>query len=142
MPEPKTTLQDGKPIHYSVGALIERGGKYLLIFRAQDPKCYAGVAGHVDEGEEPTDAIRREVNEESGLQLTESKLLFEEFVDWNWCRRGVTGHYWRLYACQVTGEVQLNASETKSIDWYTPQQIRDLDFEPVWKYWFEKLSIL
>lgn len=40
-------------MHYSAGALIRRGDKYLLIDRAKPPFERAGVAGHIDEGESP-----------------------------------------------------------------------------------------
>ena len=74
-------------MHFSVGALIERDGKYLLIERAVPPLGFAGVAGHVDEGEDERHAIMREVKEEIGFDVHDPKLLLEEELDWNWCVR-------------------------------------------------------
>ena len=126
-------------MHYSVGALIENDGKYLLIDRAKPPFGFAGVAGHIDTGENELEALMREVKEESGLEVKSYELLFEEELDWNECRHGVKVHYWRLFRCVVVGELVRNLQETKSIKWYSLEQIRNLPLEPVWKYWFDKI---
>lgn len=132
----------GKKIHYSVGALIEKDGKYLLIDRANPPFGFAGLAGHIDEGETEIEALFREVQEESGLKVEKYKLLFEEEVGWNECSKGVRGHYWYLFKCEVSGEIKMDSSEEKSIGWLSKEQIADLKLEPVWEYWFRKLEII
>lgn len=140
MPEPKSTIVGGSQIHFSVGAVIKRAEKYLLINNRH--YGWAGVAGHIDEGEEPLHAVKREVLEESGLKVDSCELLFEEMIAWNWCHRGVTGHHWYLYECTVTGNIKQNTAETESIGWYTVEEIKKFELEPVWKYWFERLEII
>lgn len=143
MPEPMISKSSkGEPMHYSVGAIVKKDGKYLLIDRAEPPYGFAGLAGHVDEDEEPLTALKREVNEESGLTVLGSELLYEEEVEGNLCRRGINTHYWYLYQCDVTGDIVHNERETKSIKWYSPEEIKDLGLEPVWEYWFKKLKII
>lgn len=142
MPVAKQTIRNGRMIHYSVGALIKQNDKYLIIYRAIPPICFAGIAGHIDEGEEPLVAIKREVSEESGLEVKNCQLLFEEMVDSNWCSKGVVGHYWYLYHCEVGGIIKQNFIETKSIGWYSIEEIKNMELESVWKYWFEKLKLL
>ncbi|MBI5733288.1 NUDIX domain-containing protein [Candidatus Jorgensenbacteria bacterium] len=142
MSKPKERIQDGKIIHYSVGALIQEKGRYLLIERGVPPPGFAGIAGHIDQNETPEEALKREVEEESGLKIQRYELLFQEFITWNWCSKGVTGHYWYLFECQVSGEIKINVRETKSIKWYTAEEIRTLALEPVWKHWFEKTEII
>lgn len=143
MSQPRTGVsQKGQPLHYSVGAVIKNEKKYILIDRKNPPLGYAGLAGHVDENETPEQALWREVKEESGLTVLETRLLFEEEVEDNRCKRGVNTHYWYLYECSVSGEVQWNPHETKSIGWYTKNEIRKLPLEPVWDYWFRKLQII
>jgi len=134
--------RDGKLMHYSVGALIKKDGKYLLIDRVQPPFGFAGIAGHIDEGENPEQALKREVEEESGLKIEKYKLLFEEELDWNWCSKGVGIHYWYLYECDVSGKIKENYTETKSIGWYSAEEIKKLKLEPVWEYWFKKIKII
>ncbi len=137
-----TTSSKGKPMHFSVGAIIQRDRKYLLIDRVKPPFGFAGVAGHVDEGETPEEALQREVEEESGLVVQEYRLLYEEEIEKNICSKGTEVHYWYLYECIVEGEIKHNTKETKSIRWYTKEEIKKLTVEPVWGYWFTKLMLL
>ncbi|MBT4122277.1 NUDIX hydrolase [bacterium] len=143
MAKPKPSKnKDGKLMHYTAGALIKRGDKYLLIDRVKPPLGFAGVAGHIDEGEDETQALKREVEEESGLKVDDYKILFEEELNWNWCSKGADSHYWYLFECDVSGEIKQNYNETKSIGWYTVDEIKKLKLEPVWEYWFKKLKII
>ncbi len=142
MAKEKEEIRDGEKIHFSVGALIERDGKFLLIDRAIPPFGFAGIAGHIDAGESPEEALRREIKEECGLDLGKYEPIFEEFVAWDECSRGVRGHYWYLYRCEVSGDIKFNARETKKIGWFPLEEIGRLTLEPVWKYWFEKLGMV
>jgi 8-oxo-dGTP pyrophosphatase MutT (NUDIX family) len=143
MSKPKVgTSTKGEVMHFSVGALIERGGQYLLIDRVHPPYGFAGPAGHVDEGEEPAETLVREIFEESGLTVQNHELVFEEELGWNYCGQGAQTHYWYLYKCDAVGDVKHNTEETKSIGWYTIEQIKTLSLEPVWEYWFKKFGIL
>ncbi|MFC1678278.1 NUDIX hydrolase [Patescibacteria group bacterium] len=129
-------------MHFSVGAVIEKDCKYLLIDREIKPLGFAGLAGHINEGETPEQTLIRKVEEESGLQVVDYNLLFEEEVEWNWCHAGIQSHYWYLYSCEVKGVIKNNKIASKSIGWYSPQKISNLELEPVWQYWLEKLNIL
>ena len=143
MPKPKTgTARDGKPMHFSVGALIERGGKYLLIDRAVPPFGFAGVAGHVDQGEDEKQAVIREVKEEVGLTVRDPQLILEEELDGNWCSKGITSHYWYIFRCPVAGDIHRSTGETKSAGWYAKEDIKTLTLEPAWEYWFKKLKVI
>lgn len=143
MAKPKEgKTNSGEQMHYSVGALIEKDSKYLLIDRAVPPLGFAGIAGHIDEGEDALEALKREAEEESGLQISNCEQLFEEELDWNWCSKGVNSHYWYLFKCDVSGELQRSERETKSIGWYSEEEIKKLKLEPVWEYWFKKIKII
>lgn len=142
MANPKIYRQDGIDMHYSVGALIEKNGKILLIDRVKPPFGFAGIAGHVDEGENELDALYREVREESGLTVLSYELVAEELIPWNECRRGIKGHYWYLYKCTTRGRIKRNVKETNLIKWYSRKDIKNLKLEPVWEHWFKKLGII
>ena len=130
-----------KPMHYSVGAIIRRGGKLLMIDRNIPPFGFACVAGHIDEGETAEDAVVREVLEESGLKVERCEKIAEEELDWNRCSKGVDAHHWYLFECEVSGQERMN-EESKSIGWFSLDEIKKLELEPVWKYWFEKLGVI
>lgn len=54
-----------------VGGLIENNGKYLLVQETQE-KCYGKwnlPAGHLDQNETVFDAAKREIKEESGIDV-------------------------------------------------------------------------
>ena len=134
--------KEGKPMHYTVGALIERYGKYLVINRALPPLGWAGIAGHLNEGEDHDLAIVRKVRDEVGLEVITKKLLSSEEISWNICREGVESHYWYLYDCKATGQVKLNPKAAKSYDWLLKGEISKLQLEKVWDYWFKKFEII
>lgn len=135
-----------KIMHTSVGAIIKnKEGKILMIDRAAFPYGWACPAGHVDneKGETPEQALVREVREEVNLDVVKYKLLIHEYVDWNECVKGVRGHDWYVYeVLKWSGEVKRNLRETKDIGWFTVEEIKRLNLEKIWKYWFEKLRII
>jgi 8-oxo-dGTP pyrophosphatase MutT (NUDIX family) len=142
MPNPKLgELKDSKPMHYSVGALIKKDNKYLLIDRVKPPLGFAGLAGHIDEGEKPEEALKREVKEESGLEVIKYKLLFEEELDFDTCSKEIERHYWHLFECEIRGDINRSLHETKSIGWFSANEIKNIKLEPAWDYWFKKLKI-
>jgi len=129
--------------HKSVGAIIRSGdGKYFLIERNTQPFGFAGIAGHIDPGEIPEQALKREIKEESGFNLLEYKLVVQKFIAWNWCNKGVTGHDWYLFECRISGKITPAPREVKSSGWYSLAEIQNLRLEPVWEYWFKELGIL
>ena len=132
----------GKQMHYSAGAIIKQEGKYLLIDRAVMPYGFACPAGHVDEGEDPEQSLKREVEEETCLKIVSYRLVNEEEVQGNRCSKDIPIHYWYVFECTAEGTPKRNLRETKSIGWYTKKDIKKLKLEPVWEYWFKKLKII
>ena len=142
---PKIQYLDGEPIHYSVGALIKnKEGKYLLIDRLKEPFGFACPAGHVDEGEDYDTALVREVTEETGLIVTSIKQFgFDDSnIPQEMCSRGVGLHIWDFYEVETSGNLIFKYDEVKSIDWYTPEQIKELHLESVWAFVFKALEII
>lgn len=144
MPKPKLGISKyGKEMHCSVGAIIEKNSKYLLIDRKIEPFGFACIAGHIDEDETPEEALIREVKEESGLDVKNYKLVGDEELGNNFCSKGVNVHYWYIFKCETNGEINRSIKETKSINWYSKKEIKKLNLEkPAWEYWFKKLKII
>ncbi|MFH2018783.1 MAG: NUDIX hydrolase [bacterium] len=134
--------KDGHLMHYSVGAIIERGGKYLMIDRAVLPYGFACIAGHIETGEDPMTALAREVEEESGMKVQGCEKILETEVDWNLCSRGIRVHYWHLFECVAEGDPVLFSAEEKSIGWYSPEELGKMKLEPIWEYWLKKRGII
>lgn len=132
--------------HFSVGAVIKKHDKYLIINRNLYPPGYAGIAGHVNKGEKPEQALVREVKEESNYDIINKKLLFHEIIQGNECRTGFKIHEWFLYECKCEGKLKILKREEKSISYKNKEQINKLykrgKLEPVWEYWFKKLKVI
>ena len=145
----------------SVGMLVWKDGKLLLIERAKPPYGFAPPAGHVDEFGSFEEAARQELKEEVGLDVVDLQLIGEGRKE-NQCRReGRSWHYWKIYNVETGGSLERSLDETKQVGWYTKDEIiklaertrqyiagniNDKDWnnnpgiEPVWVEWLQKLK--
>ena len=64
-----------KTPYLTVDAIIERNGKVLLISRKNPPLGWALPGGFVDYGESVSNALKREIKEETSLIITSFSLL-------------------------------------------------------------------
>src|SRR3989344_3467232 len=140
------TASDGRKRHHSVGIVLDYNGKYFLLDRKFEPYGWAGPAGHIDVGEEPEEALIREVCEEIGVDLVTFEKVCEEEVLWCYCGNpsdNAQVHYWYLYRARAASqEIKLDRHEAKKGGWFTAAELSNLTLEPVWKHWFTKLGIL
>lgn len=134
---------DGELLHFAAGGLLwrdeEDGRRYCLFRRRLHPTgCFTIPAGHVEQGEAPELAMRREIFEETGLGVLTAEPLFEgELLDE--CRRGADYHYWYAYLCRCIGEPSLS-NESDIVGWYTPAEIlHDLPLTRPTGVFFERL---
>ena len=140
MTAPKEAIKDGKKTHFSVGAIIERDGKVLMMDRRQIPLGFACPAGHIDVGQTPEMALKREVKEETGLDVKKHALLIEDDYEGSGCTRGVKMHHWYVYKVDVSGDLVKDRREAKSMEWYSWEEVQDLNLEPAWRHWFKLLK--
>lgn len=110
----------------SVGMLVWKDDKLLLIERARFPFGFAVPAGHVDGDKTFEESAIRELKEEVGLDTKEIKLVTEGRKE-NRCRReGGIWHYWKIYQIETDSEINRSEDETKQANWYTKDEIRKL----------------
>jgi ADP-ribose pyrophosphatase YjhB (NUDIX family) len=143
--------------------LVRRDGKLLLIERKKGAIGFAPPAGHVDGDATFENAAKRELKEEVGLDLVDTKLLAEGRKE-NPCRReGGSWHYWKIYSIEADGDVRRSPDETKQAGFYSPDELVALSdrttkylsggisedeweklpgIEPVWYEWLKELQIL
>lgn len=98
----------------SVTGIIHKNGKLLCL----DLSYYDGLGlpgGLVEGNEEPEDAIRREVNEETGLQVTKMRFLGTASSPF----RGISSLS-LVYELEVTGET--HESNEGKIVWITAEE--------------------
>ena len=115
----------------TVGALIfNPAGKILLIKSHKWKNKYVIPGGHIELGEKVEEALKREIKEETGLDVYEIEFIcFQEFIFDKafWKKR----HFIFLdFACKTNSrEVKLN-SEGQEFVWVTLDEALKLDIEP------------
>ena len=112
------------------GAILVRGGQVLLGKRSEDRSFYPGVwdviGGHCEDGESPTDAVLRELQEEIGiraLSLEEIAVVAETTPS----RHG-EGQYHIFVVTAWEGEPSLVNAEHSELRWLRMDQARALAF--------------
>ncbi|MDP4012968.1 MAG: NUDIX hydrolase [Candidatus Nanoarchaeia archaeon] len=138
----KKTRYKGKIKHFSVGALIKKDNKFLLIDRKKVPYGWAPPAGHIDEGETSIQALKREVKEEANLKVKSFKLI-KKFNNLKFgCRRIGSYHEIYVYSCKWSGNLKIEKSEAKRYKWYKKEELSKIKLEAVWKKILKELKIL
>lgn len=133
---------DRELLHYSVGAVIEHDGTFLLFRRRLFPFAYTIVAGHWDLGDpDPETAIEREVHEESGLRLPIEPPVITTTLR-EPCRRGADVHEWRLFRLATDQRDVTLSDEADVIGWYSPAEIRDLPLTLPAEHFLSELGIV
>ncbi len=119
------------PLHPvpGVGALIIDNGRILLIERGHEPlKGYWSLpGGAIETGEHLEDALRREVREETGLEVDILHMVevFERIMP---CESGKTEYHYILldYICRPTGGTLQASDDAARAAWFTPDEIAGL----------------
>jgi mutator protein MutT len=77
-------LSETPAVHECVAAALVRGGRVLLCHRRADRAWFPDVwdlpGGHVDPGEPPLDALRRELREELGIEAVVDGARFASYA--------------------------------------------------------------
>ena len=110
-------------IHIAVAALV-RYGRVLLVhrhpLRENYPDCWDLPGGHVESGETPTEAARRECREELGIELGRMQPFAIGCSDPRLALHAVLADSWR-------GEPRNCApDEHDDLGWFTPEEMGDL----------------
>ena len=98
--------------HESVGAFLINKKKEILLFkRIIYPFAYTLPAGHIDTGNRPLAAVKKELLEETGLKVKKLKLFSKENVIGDKCRRGADNHLWHLYIAHVSNNIEIKIND-------------------------------
>lgn len=127
-------------LDYTVSLFIVRDGKVLLVHHRKLGR-WLPVGGHIELGEDPEEAARREAKEESGYDIElfgarpprdfpGTKILtapsFLDVHDISEHHR----HVGLIYFARVAGgELRLAEAEHHAIRWFSPADLADPEFE-------------
>ena len=113
-----------------VGALIFDRGSILMAQRGKAPLMgqWSLPGGLVETGESLENAVRREVLEETGLEVKPLGVLeiFERII--RSAEGGAEYHYVLLdYICSVTGGTLCAGDDASNVQWVERRALKDLD---------------
>jgi 8-oxo-dGTP diphosphatase len=120
---------------HAVVAIIQRHGTFLLVKRSDYTKTASGywcpVSGRIEMGETQEEALKREVMEEVGLEVTAT----EKVAEINSADDRFVLHFWRTDI--ISGEAHINSDEATALQWFTLAELKEL--QPTFK---EDIEIL
>ena len=111
-------------VRATIGAIIERNGKVLLVKRNTEPfkEYWCLPGGHIDFGETAEQAVIREVKEETGLTITPKFLSYRDeiYPDINW-----HGEVLIFYG-KAEGNEDIDGKEISGIRWFDINKALDM----------------
>ena len=115
-------------IKATVGAVVAHDGRILLARRNHEPFynkwCIPG--GHIEYGEQVEDAMRRELEEETGLTAAESSFFgyYTEYypeLEWH-----AVALIFTVKPEETAEGLSRQEAEVKELSWFTPEEIKEL----------------
>lgn len=95
--------------------IVNEGDKVLLLEHRIRPASGWGLpGGFLEHGEQPDEGIRREIREETGLELLDLKMLRV---------RTVGTHLEILFRARANGSPEVKSREIKSLDWFAAGEL-------------------
>src|SRR5262249_39276476 len=109
------------PAPAAVAICVDAEGRVLLARRAVDPAkgLWDLPGGFVDEGEEPVEALVRELREETGLEIEPVSLL-GTFSDWYGEGPGTRATLVLVWLARVVSGRQQPADDVSELGWFAP----------------------
>lgn len=117
-----------RPIHPTLECFVERDGKYLMLRRAPTKKIMPNVwiapGGHQEFCEGLFAATRREILEETGIEISNIKLRVMGTAH----LRDINREFlFRILTASYAGGTQLETTEDGELAWLTVDEILALD---------------
>ncbi len=99
---------DGEYWHDTAGIFVRNPARHFLLFRrTRFPFGLTVPAGHINAGEAPALAARRELREETSIQAEALRPLGGVDVIGDSCRRGADAHHWHCYLTDTSGDEEI-----------------------------------
>jgi mutator protein MutT len=133
-----------------VGVIIENGKGEILLGKKRGgrvyPDCWLIPGGGVEEGEAIEDAVRREVKEETGLDVQDiTRLNFDEDYTWRINEQGIKQdiHFVTLnYKAQMLGGKLSPDDDLVNLLWVKKEDLKSYKHNPLSMKLFKSLGWL
>lgn len=115
---------------HASGWIMNKKGDILLQQRAftkkKNPGKWAKTGGHVDAGEEPIDAFKREVFEEIGLKLDDKDIINLEIFKSSKPSEHFFSHGYLFITDKKEDEFTLQKEEVNQVKYFTIEELEEL----------------
>lgn len=105
-------IEEELPRTVAVLIFREEDGMVLGVSRKDDPSKFSLPGGHVEEGETDEQAAKRELKEETGLDIRHLEPVYEALCD---------GSYCTTFEGEVRGEI--HTEEAGVVRWCRPSEL-------------------
>lgn len=122
---------DDKKHIVAITALIknQKGDKFLMLKRNKNEIAYPGKwalpGGKVEKGETIMDVLKREVTEETGLEIEDYKQFLGDYTFVRPDGHNVVG---LTFAVKAKSDDVVMSSDFENYKWLTPQELKKIDY--------------
>jgi ADP-ribose pyrophosphatase YjhB (NUDIX family) len=131
VPNTNSTLRVFTQAYVGVGAIIEHQGKILLVQEGKERARgkWNDPGGWIDLGENPIDAIIREVKEETNLVFVPTDILgIYNSVKRDPETKKILGHCLKvMFRGTWSGELHCDQKEILDLQWFSEQELLNMD---------------
>jgi ADP-ribose pyrophosphatase len=108
-----------KKFTVSVVAIIQNEEKKILLLDhfLRPGASWALPGGFIEAGEQPVDAIKREIREEAALEIENVRLLFV---------RTINRHIEIYFRAEASGAPRPNSREIEAAGWFSPDEMPEI----------------
>jgi 8-oxo-dGTP diphosphatase len=112
----------------SVSAVVLNDAGELLLGQRRDNGRWALIAGIIDPGEQPADAIVREIHEETGVQVVVERITGVALHPVTYPNGDVCQYLNIWFRCRaVGGQTRVNDDESLAVGWFDAGALPELD---------------
>jgi 8-oxo-dGTP diphosphatase len=110
-----------------VSAVVLNDSGHILLGRRSDNGQWSLIAGAIDPGEQPADAVLREIEEETGVHAVIERLVGVALHPVTYPNGDQCQYLNVWFRCRaISGEARVNDDESLDVGWFAPHALPDI----------------